>query len=602
MFSQPEGLVHKPLFAMRLRISSAIALLLLSVLFLRPAHAAASTSVGPYTPAETDVDQFFNLKVPWVERTLHGMSLREKVGQMIVAKVGARYDSVTDPEYLLISRLAKEGKIGGIMFLKGDVKSAAMLANHVQSISAVPLLVSADMEHGLAMRLDGATEFPAAMAVSAAGDPELARKMGEIIAREARAVGIQQNYAPSVDLNINPANPIINVRSFGDRIPLVNAMSSAFIDGMQSNGLVATAKHFPGHGDVTVDSHKALPVLEGDRKRLERYELQPFRSAISHGVLSVMVGHLAVPKLTGTLEPASLSKKIVTGLLRHELDFKGLIVTDALNMKALQSGGLRPGQVAVAAVEAGNDILLFPEHPEATFEAVCAAVESGKISEHRIDQSVRRILMVKHWLGLDQQRLVEMTRLHELVGTPQSAQVAERLAEESLTLVRDRGKVLPLSLPDSANVVNIRLSDRPGGEAGKSFAEKLGKEYAVSSIRLTPASKALTFREASLLLSTADAVIVTTGIHAWSSATMPSRLTDVQLDFIRSLPAILPAGTPIVFISFGTPYIFTAFPQLGTALCAYSENDYSEAAVLKALKGELVPRGTLPVTLERPSP
>lgn len=586
---------------MRLRISSAIALLLLSVLFLCPAHAAASTSVGPYTPAETDVDQFFNLKVPWVEQTLHDMSLREKVGQMIVAKVDARYDSVTDPEYLLISRLAKEGKIGGIMFLKGDVKSAAMLANHFQSISAVPLLVSADMERGLAMRLDGATEFPAAMAVSAAGDPELARKMGEIIAREARAVGIQQNYAPSVDLNINPANPIINVRSFGDRIPLVNAMSSAFIDGMQSSGLVATAKHFPGHGDVTVDSHKALPVLEGDRKRLEHYELQPFRSAISHGVLSVMVGHLAVPKLTGTLEPASLSKKIVTGLLRHELDFKGLIVTDALNMKALQSGGLTPGQVAVAAVEAGNDILLFPENPEATYDAVCAAVESGKISEHRIDKSVRRILMVKHWLGLDRQRLVDTTRLHELVGTPQSAQVAERLAEESLTLVRDRGKMLPLSLPDSAKVVNIMLSDRPGGEAGKSFAEKLGKEYAVSSIRLTPASEAPTFREASLLLSTADAVIVTTGIHAWSSA-MPSRLTDVQLDFIRSLPAILPAGTPIVFISFGTPYIFTAFPQLGTALCAYSENDYSEAAVLRALKGELVPGGTLPVTLERPKP
>jgi len=587
---------------MRFRLASAVALFLLFASMLQPDQATAkTTTVAPYTPEETDIKQLFNLELPWVEQTLQGMSIRQKVGQMIVAKVYARYTGDNDPEYRLISRLATEGKIGGIMFLKGDLESAARLANRFQTLSAVPLLVSADMERGLAMRLDGATEFPAAMAVSAAGDPELARSMGEIIAREARAVGIQQNYAPTVDLNINPANPVINTRSFGDRIPLVNTMSAAFIDGMQSNGLIATAKHFPGHGDVTVDSHLALPVLEGDRKRLERYELQPFRSAISQGVMSVMVGHLAVPKLTGSLEPASLSRKIVTGLLRNDLGFNGLIVTDALNMKALQSGGLTPEQVAVKAVEAGNDILLYPEDPERTFEAVCAAVESGKISERRIDQSVRRILLVKHWVGLDRQKLVDPSRLHELIGTSQSAKIAERLAEKSLTLVRDRDRMLPLSLPDSARVVNIMLNDRAGETFGSSFAKRLGNEYAVSSIRLTPASGAKTFREASMLLSKADAVVLTTGIQAWSSATS-SKLTELQRDFVRSLPAILPQGTPIIFVSFGTPYIFTAFPEIGTALCAYSSNDYSEAAVIKTLKGELVPSGKLPVSLERPEP
>jgi len=587
---------------MRLRLVSAVAFFLLFASMLQPGKATAKvTSVGPYTPEETDTSQLFNLELPWVEQTLRNMSIREKVGQMIVAKVYAVYKSDTGPQYLLISRLAAEGKIGGIMFLKGDLESAVKLTNHFQSVSAVPLLVSADMERGLAMRLDGATEFPAAMAVSAAGDPELARSMGEITAREARAVGIHQNYAPTVDLNINPANPVINTRSFGDRIPLVSTMSAAFIDGMQSSGLVATAKHFPGHGDVTVDSHKALPVLEGDRKRLERYELQPFQSAISQGVLSVMVGHLAVPKLTGSLEPASLSKKIVTGLLRNDLGFKGLIVTDALNMKALQSGGLTPEEVAVKAVKAGNDILLYPEDPERTFEAVCAAVESGKISERRIDKSVRRILLVKHWVGLDRQKLVDPSRLHELIGTSQSAKVAERLAEKSLTLVRDRDRMLPLSLPDSARVVNIMLNDRPGETFGSSFAKRLGREYAVSSIRLTPASGAKTFREASMLLSKADAVVLTTGIQAWSSS-MPSRLTELQHDFVRSLPAILPQGTPIVFVSFGSPYIFTAFPEIGTALCAYSSSGYSQEAVIKTLKGELVPTGQLPVSLESSRP
>ncbi|MBN1929323.1 MAG: glycoside hydrolase family 3 protein [Chlorobiaceae bacterium] len=579
-----------------------IALLLLSLFAAWPHPAIAKGAASPETGYRKNysVQSVFSNRDPWIERTLRNMTVREKVGQMIVAKVEGRYGSTDHPEYRLVSRLATEGKIGGIMFLKGDVESAAMLTNHFQSLAAVPLLVSADMERGLAMRLDGATKFSAAMAVSAAGDPELARRMGEIIAREARAVGIMHNYAPTVDLNINPANPIINTRSFGDRIPLVNTMSAAFIDGMQSGGLVATAKHFPGHGDVTVDSHKALPVLEGDRKRLERYELQPFRAAISQGVLSVMVGHLAVPKLTGSLEPASLSRTIVTGLLRDELNFKGLIVTDALNMKALENG-LTPGQVAVKAVEAGNDILLFPEDPEQVFDAVCAAVESGRISERRIETSARRILQLKHWLGLDRQKLVDTSRLHELVGSPEGERIAKRLAEESLTLVRNRENALPLRLPEKAEVLNIILNDQPGESIGRSFAEKLGKEYKVTSVRLTPASTAETFRKASMLLSKADAVVLTTGIQAWSSS-MPSKLTDLQRDFVRSLPAMLPKGAPVIFVSFGTPYIFDAFPGIGTALCAYSSNDYSEAAIIRALKGEFIPKGKLPVSLEKPEP
>ncbi|WP_246046622.1 glycoside hydrolase family 3 protein [Chlorobaculum thiosulfatiphilum] len=542
----------------------------------------------------------FSNRDPWIERTLRNMTIREKVGQMIVAKVDARYNGNADPQYLLISRLASEGKIGGIMFLKGDIQSAGTLANHFQEVSKVPLLVSADMEKGVAMRLDGATQFSPAMALSAVGDPALARRMAEIVAREARAVGIHQNYAPTVDLNSNPANPVINTRSFGDRIPLVNAMSAAVIDGQQSNGLVATVKHFPGHGDVTVDSHLALPVLEGDRRRLENYELKPFRAAISQGVLSVMVGHLAVPKLTGTMEPASLSRAIVTSLLRNELGFKGLIVTDALNMKALHNGQT-DGDIAIRAVHAGNDILLYPEEPEVIFEAVCAAVERGDILESRLDHSVRRILQMKRWLGLDRQKLVDLSRLKELVGTPANERVAKKIAAESLTLLRDRNRNLPLRLPKKGALVNIILNDRTGQKVGGDFADSLRTRYNVTTFRLTPASKPEFFRKASQAVSGAAAVILTTGIQAWSRS-MPPKLSEEQRDFVRSLPSMTKAGAPVLFISFGTPYILDAFPEIGSALCAYSENDQTASALLEVLNGQLAPKGRLPVSIDGVAP
>jgi beta-N-acetylhexosaminidase len=582
---------------MRVRtiLTSTSILLLLLTVTLQPVSARKRES-----PKTASLTEMFTQTDPWVEETLGKMSVAEKVGQMIVASVDAQYKSNTDKDYILLSRLASEGKIGGIMFLKGDVISAGMFANHLQSVSAVPLLVSADMERGLAMRLDGATSFSPAMAIAAAGDPALAVSMAKVVAMEAKSVGIHHNYGPTVDLNINPANPVINTRSFGDRIPLAIAMSSAIIDGLQSNGVVATAKHFPGHGDVTVDSHLALPVLQGDRQRLDDYELKPFRAAIAQGVMSVMVGHLAVPKLTGTLEPASLSKIIVTDLLRQELGFKGLIVTDALNMKALNDGRSLP-EICVKAVEAGNDILLFPADPELAHNAVTAAVESGRIPVSRIDDSVRRILHVKRWLGLDRKKLVDLTQLQDHVSSEESNLIAEKIAEDAVTLIRDRDRNLPLRMPVNGPVVDIILNDKPGEELGNRFAEKLGLDYAVIHFRIDPSSKDKTFRNATEITRSASAVILTTGIQAYSRSG-PSKLSSRQIDFVRSLSTLVPKGTPVVLISFGTPYILNAFPEIGTALCAYSENEYSEKSVIRVLKGELVPKGSLPVSLDEPQP
>ncbi|NTV02749.1 MAG: glycoside hydrolase family 3 protein [Chlorobiaceae bacterium] len=577
-----------------MRLSIKIPLCILSLLFaLTCAWPAMARDRSK--PKLNTAQALFSRKDPWVEETLEKMTLPEKVGQMIVASIEGQYRSNTDREYLLLSRLAEQGKIGGVMFLKGDVFGAGMLANHFQSVSRIPLLVSADMERGLAMRLEGATEFSPGMAVAASGDPELARSMARIIANEARAVGISQDYAPSVDLNINPANPVINTRSFGDRIPLAIAMSSAIIDGLQSNGVAATAKHFPGHGDVTVDSHHALPVLEGDRQRLDEYELKPFRAAIEQGVMSVMVGHLAVPKLTGTMEPASISRTIVTDLLRNELGFSGVIVTDALNMKALQNG-MPLGEVYVRAVQAGNDILLFPPDPEAAHSAVAAAVVNGSIPESRIDESVRRILQLKHWLELDRRKMVDLTRLQELVGQPEGLRIAGKIAENAVTLIRDRDNFVPFRKAMNGPVLDIIIQDKPGDEHAKTFADKLGRNYAVVHLRLDPTSQEKTFIEATSMAAGASAVILTTEIQA-VPASGPSKLSGRQVDFVRSLPSKVAPGTPIVFVSFGTPYLLARFPEIGTALCAYSTSERAESAVVRVLNGEIEPAGRLPVSL-----
>ncbi len=579
---------------MRKRIL-AIALALLPFLCLSATIADAKKRALPNT-----AQAVFSTNSAWIDRTMKRMSLSEKVGQMIVANLEGQYRGDDNQDYQLLTRLATEGKIGGIMFLKGDILGASMLVNHFQLVSNLPLLISADMERGLAMRLEGATEFPPSMAVAATGDPELARAMAKTIAREARAVGISQDYAPTVDLNINPANPVINTRSFGDRIQVADTMSTAIIEGLQSSNVAATAKHFPGHGDVTVDSHLALPILAGDRQRLENYELKPFRAAVSQGVMSVMVGHLAVPKLTGNLEPASLSKSIVTDLLRRDIGFSGLIITDALNMKALRDIGT-PSEIAVRAVQAGNDLLLFPPDPELAHDAVVDAVRNGTIPERRIDESVRRILQLKQWLGLDRNRMVDLSRLHEAVGLPESRQLAERIAEQSVTLVRDRNHLLPLHPSPSGPVLNIVLQDKPGEEHVRTFRKKLSEHWRVLHVRLDPSTREKSYRETLRLAEQASAVILTTDIQAVPANGL-AKQGERQLAFVRSLPGRVPATTPLIFVSFGTPYLLDHVPEIGTALCAYSAGDPAESSVMRVLLGELVPPGKLPVSLQENRP
>jgi beta-N-acetylhexosaminidase len=568
-------------------------ILLLFILVVPSASAKSKTGTEKWRAR-----QIFSNNDPGIESALKNMTLSEKIGQMIIAQSEGQYNHDDDKAYQLLSRLVEQGKVGGIMFLKGDAFSTGMLGNHFQSIAPRPLLLSADMERGLAMRLDGATEFPPNMAVAATREPELAAEMAKAIAEEARTVGLHQNYAPTVDLNINPLNPVINTRSFGDNVPLAISMSNAVIDGLQSNGVIATVKHFPGHGDVTVDSHISLPVLQADRQRLEEYELKPFRAAIEHGVISVMTGHLAVPKLTGTMEPASVSRVIVTDLLRRELGFQGLIITDALNMKALYNGQNVP-EISIKAVQAGNDLLLFSPDPELAHSSIVKAVEDGFISKEQIDASVRRILQVKAWLEIEKRKLVNLNRIKEDASPESHRELAKKIAARSITLVKDYNHYLPLkSAANAENMLNIILQDKPDSETAKRYIASLDQHYKVTHIRIDPNSDSLAYSNTADLARKASAVMITSYVQIHSgSGTL--KLTEKQQQFIHSLYAIVPKEKPLLLVSLGTPYLINYFPEITTYLCTYSSNEASEEYAVQLLRGKLKPQGVLPISLQQ---
>ena len=566
-----------------------------SILLFIPAPLIGSTPIKPGSEPWA-AQQIFNVTDTRIEETLKSLSLSQKVGQMIIAESDGHYNSDDDSAYRLLDKLVKEEKIGGIMFLKGGAFSAAMLANHFQSLAPRPLLMSADMERGLAMRLSGATEFPPNMALAATLDSRFAAKMAQAIAKEAKVVGLQQDYGPTLDLNINPLNPIINTRSFGDNVALTIEMSHAVIEGLQSNGIIATAKHFPGHGDVSVDSHISLPVLRADRQQLEDYELKPFKAAIEQGVISVMIGHLAVPKLTGTMEPASISKIIVTDLLRHELGFQGLIITDALNMKALYNGQNVP-DVSIKAVQAGNDLLLFSPDPELTHRSIVQAVEKGLVPIEQIDASVRRILQAKQWLDIEHHKLVDLNRVQENASPESHRDLAKEIAEASVTLVKDDNHFMPLRRVSSGNLLNIILQDKTNLEVGKGYIKNLDNYYTADHIRIDPGADSLRYANATEMAMKAPAVIVTSYVQALSgSGTL--KLTEKQQEFVHSLATMMPKEKPLIFISLGTPYLINYFPELTTYLCTYSSKEESEEYAVKALKGKLKPRGVLPVSLQ----
>src|ERR1700674_3084647 len=389
----------------------------------------------------------------WVAQTLKSMSLDEKIGQLFAVWAYGSFLSTESQDYKDLLRDVEEKHIGTFAIQtqgsplgigRSQVSPPAVLVNNLQKHSKIPLLIGADFERGTAMRVEEGTSFPYSMAVAATGRPEDAYTMGKITALEARAVGVPWIFAPDADVNSNPDNPIINTRSFGEDPARVSEFVAAFVRGVEENGGLATAKHFPGHGDTSTDSHLDLPIIRADRARLNTLELVPFRAAISSGAGSIMTGHLNVPSLEPDPDtPATLSHNILTDLLRDQLGYQGLIVTDAMDM-----GGITvryaPGEAAVRAVVAGADALLMPPVPEAAFEALQAAVKSGRISKERLDASVRRILQAKARLGLNASRLVDVNAINQKFGSAAWQKEAQEISDRGVTLLRDTPHRLPL--------------------------------------------------------------------------------------------------------------------------------------------------------------
>ena len=413
---------------------------------------AASAEDTPMVPPVSDPEPAPPVPAmdiqPWAERMLDSLTLRQKVGQLMMPFVLGDYAPEGTTSHDRVHDYILEEEIGGLIVSVGSPTDVAVKLNDFQTHSRLPLLVAADLETGAGFRLTGAvhsptnivlggaTNFPNLLALGAAGDPDLAYEMGKITALEARAVGIHVPFAPVLDVNNNPDNPIINVRSFGEDPAQVASLGAAFVRGIQDFGGIATGKHFPGHGDTDTDSHVGLPVIRASSARMDSLELVPFREAISAGLGGMMTAHITVPSLNGGGDlPATLSRDILTGLLRDRLGFDGLVFTDAMDMAAIDQTYGR-GEAAVMAIEAGADVILMPPSVTAAINGIVEAVESGRLSEERIDVSVLKLLRAKEGLGLDRERTVPLEALPRVVGIPAHTEVAADVARRSITLLR----------------------------------------------------------------------------------------------------------------------------------------------------------------------
>lgn len=531
---------------------------------------------------------------PWVENRLASMTLREKIAQMIITRSDGFALDRNSAEFKRLSNLIFNEKIGGVIFFKGNSVQQSELTNSLQSLSGTPLLISADYERGTGMRLNDGSIFPSNMALGATRNPELAYKMGYQIAKECRAIGVHQNYAPVVDINNNSLNPIINVRSYGEDPQLVSSMSEEFIRGLQEGNVIATAKHFPGHGDTDIDSHSDLPVLNFSKERLDNLELIPFKNAIRNGVKSVMIAHLSLPSIekeSGV--PASLSKSIVENVLIDELKFNGLIVTDALNMAGVVNH-FSAEEVALRCVNAGIDLILMPQGETVTIDAIEHAVNNGTVSSDRIETSARKILNAKKWLKLDQYKDADLNSVHELVNSDEAKEISQQIADESLTLVKNKEDVLPFINPQEKSCLIISLNN--GNEKANSdyFLSRFNDYNKFSSVSFYDLTGDITDSQ-EIINDSKEYDIILVPIYAKVKIkTGTVGLPQSQTDLINSLVS---EGKKVVVLSFGNPYLIQGFPEVDSYICAYADAETSINSSINSIFGTIKFKGRLPVSI-----
>ncbi|MFO8175976.1 MAG: glycoside hydrolase family 3 N-terminal domain-containing protein [Longimicrobiales bacterium] len=545
-------------------------------------------------------------RAPWPVSVLETLTLREKAAQLMMPWVLSDFSPEGSPGHRRIVELVEGQGVGGVIVSLGTPTEAAAKINELQRRATLPLLVAADLERGAGFRfrgavylpgatsLGGATEFPSLMAVGATGDEYLAREMGRITAREARALGIHTPFAPVLDVNNNPGNPIINVRSLGEDPREVARLGRAFVQGVQEEGLIATGKHFPGHGDTETDSHLALPVIWADRERLDSMELLPFRAAIEAGMGGIMTAHITIPVLNGGHDlPATLSTSVLTDLLRKDMGFEGLVFTDAMDMLAIDRRFGRK-EATVRAIEAGADIILMPPDVEAAIQALVESVEEGRLSEERLDRSVLKLLRTKESLGLDRNRQVPLEEVGRSVGIPAHEAVAQEVADRSMTLLRNDRNLLPLLGTRTARVLSVTFRRPSDLLAGRFLNAGLRARYPRLVTAELDGNTPLEVYDA-LLGRAGNSNLVVVSLHvpvvtASGTVAIPERM----VDFLQELGN---SGTPHVVISFGNPYLISEFPGIQAYLLAWHGTAVSQRAAARALFGEIPILGRTPTQI-----
>lgn len=557
----------------------------------------------------------------WANQQLRKMSLDEKIGQLISVGVNATFLNQDSEAFQALRHQVVDNHVGGIILFRGPVYESVMLVNRMQALAKYPLLISADLEAGAGMRFDDTVNFPWNMAIAATGNPDYARRAGELTAREARALGIQQLYAPVADVNNNAANPVINVRSYGEDPVQVGRFVAAFVEGAQHGGVMATAKHFPGHGDTATDSHRGLPEIDVTRARLDAVEFVPFRAAVDAGVGAVMTGHIGLPLIDSTAitplprdvkqkpvetedggeiivengtMPTTLSP-VMNGILRRELHFDGLIVTDAMSMSGLTLYFTQE-EASVRALEAGADMLLKPADPDAALRGVRDAVSKGRLSEQRIEESARKVLAAKYDLGLSQQRLAPLDEIDRLVAGRQAMKLADEIAGEAITLVRNEANLLPLKLTPATKIFNLAITNGDDrAVVAQTFIAAMARgAQKMETIVLDDRSSDAEVQKALDGAGRADLVIVSMYGRV---RTGQARSVALPEPGMKALNELLKRQMPLIGISFGNPYLLLSIPELQTYLVAYGDMQSLQEAAAAVLLGQRDITGRLPISL-----
>src|SRR5438067_3922095 len=575
----------------------------------------ASSSPKPYSRKASKE------ALKWADAELRKMSLDEKIGQLICAAVNATFLNQDSEAFKALRHQVVDNHVGGIILFRGPVYESVVLVNRMQQLAKHPLLISADLEAGSGMRFDDTVNFPWNMAVAATCNPEYARREGELTAREARAMGVQQIYAPVADVNNNAANPVINVRSYGEDPADVARFVAACIEGAPRGGVIATAKHFSGHCDTATDTHRGLPEIDVTRDRLNSVELVPFRAAVSAGVGAVMDGHIGLPLIDSTVisplprdlklrpidtdengeivnakgtMPTTLSP-VVNGILRNDLHFDGLIVTDAMSMSGLTLYFTQE-EASVRALAAGADLLLKPADPDASLRGVRDAVKSGRLTEQRIERSARKVLAAKYDLGLVQQRLTPLDEIDRLVAGKQAVALSEEIAKHAITLVRNDAKLLPMEITPAKRIFNLAITN--GDDRlwiAQAFVGTMARAgVKIETIVLDDRSSDAEVRKALDSAGKAEVIIVSMYGRV---RTGQARSVALPEPGMKALNELIDRKAPIVGISFGNPYLLLSVPKLQTYLVAYGDMPSLQEAAAESLVGKIDITGRLPISL-----